>query len=452
MIEELNRLRIRLTAWYVGVFALVLLTFGAALLAVLSHQISARLDASLADAAHELAGATLIRQREGPAAPGHADALDELRIPDRTLYVFDMGGALVHPDTAAAWIRALADSGRAGPVYTRHELSESVTWRAFARPFALPDGRQYVAVAAADVVEVDDEYAGLLLAFSLAALVALAVVGLGGWWVARRSTEPVRDSFQRMRNFMADAAHELRTPAAVVAGHAEVALRQPREAREYAQILGAIHGEAVRLSGILENLLTIARADAGAWPVRHEPLYLDDLLLDVTENAGALASAKGVTLEVVALDELPVRGDPDLLRQLVMILLDNAVKFSPVGEQVRVAGRRTDGRGRIEVEDCGPGIPPDVLPHVFDRFYRGDPAHGRAMGNGVEQVANGGEKAGGTRDAGSGAVDRSASPGAGLGLSIARWIADVHGASIALDSEPGRGTRAVVSFPLEEES
>ena len=421
MIEELNHLRVRLTAWYVGVFALVLLAFGAALLAVLSHQISTRLDESLDDAASELAGATLIRQREGPPPPGYADALDELRIPDRTLYLFDIDGRLVHPDTAAAWIRTLAHSGRADPVYARQELSETVTWRVLARPFALPDGHRYVAVVAADVVEVNDQYAGLLLAFALAALVALGVVGLGGWWVARRSTEPVRDSFQRMRNFMADAAHELRTPAAVVAGHAEVALRQPREAAEYAQILGAIHGEAARLSGILENLLTIARADAGAWPVRREPLYLDDLLLDVTENAGALASEKGVTLDVVALDELRMRGDPDLLRQLLMILLDNAVKFSPEGGQVRVAGRRTGGRAELEVADRGPGMSEDVRAHAFERFYRGDPAHGR-------------------------------SGGAGLGLSIARWIADVHGASITLDSEPGRGTRVVVGFPLEEDS
>jgi signal transduction histidine kinase len=449
VIEELNRLRIRLTAWYVGVFALVLLAFGAALLAVLSHQISTRLDQSLADAVHELAGATLIRQREGPPPPGYADALDELRIPDRTLYLFDVDGTLVHPDTAAGWIRALADSGRAGPVYTRHELSEAVTWRALASPFALPNGRQYVAVAAADVVELDDEYAGLLLAFSLAGLAALVVVGVGGWWVARRSTEPVRDSFQRMRNFMADAAHELRTPAAVVAGHAEVALRQPREAGEYAQILGAIRGEASRLSGILENLLTIARADAGAWPVRREPLYLDDLLLDVVENAGALASAKGVTLDVVALDELPVRGDPDLLRQLVMILLDNAVKFSPAGERVRVAGRRADGQGRVEVQDGGPGIPPDVLPHVFDRFYRGDAARGRMGGDEVAQGVGREASAGDDGRPGTSGARRSA--GAGLGLSIARWIAEVHDASIAIET-PGRGTRVVVSFPLEEES
>ncbi|MEJ2218177.1 MAG: HAMP domain-containing sensor histidine kinase [Gemmatimonadota bacterium] len=451
MIEELNRLRIRLTAWYVGVFALVLLAFGAALLAVLSHQISTRLDESLAGAARELAGATLIRQREGPPAPGHADALDELRIPGRTLYLFDIDGTLVHPDTAASWIRALADSGRGGAVYTRHELSEAVTWRALARPFALPDGHHYVAVVAADAVEVDDQYSGLLLAFSLAALVALTVVGLGGWWVARRSTEPVRDSFQRMRNFMADAAHELRTPAAVVAGHAEVALRQPRETEEYAQILGAIHSEAARLSGILENLLTIARADAGAWPIRREPLYLDDVLLDVTENAGALAAEKGVTLDVVALDELPVRGDPDLLRQLVMILLDNAVKFSPEGGEVRVAGRRSDGHGRVEVQDCGPGIAPSVLPHVFDRFYRGDPAHGRVAG-GEGRAENGDEAWTDVVVGGPGTARTHRSAGAGLGLSIARWIADVHDASIAIDSEPGRGTRVVVSFPLEEES
>ncbi|HEU4618916.1 MAG TPA: HAMP domain-containing sensor histidine kinase [Gammaproteobacteria bacterium] len=419
MIEQLERLRVRLTAWYVGVFALVLVVFGAALFYVLTRQISARLDDSLADAVDELERAAEIRIQEGPPGPGRVDALDELRIPDRRLYVFDDAGRPLHDVSAPDWVRALAAGARAddaGERLTEHEASQNEVWRGYARRFRLSDGRDYVGVSAADVVEIHREYPGLLLAFVLAAVLALALVGAGGWLLALRSTRPVRDAFQSMRGFMADAAHELRTPVAVVKGHADVALRQPRETAEYREILAAIHREAARLDGILENLLTIARADAGAWPVHFEPLYLDDLLLDVVGNARALGSGR-VTLDVAALEEAPVRGDRELLRQLLMILLDNAVKFSPPGGRVDVAARRKDEHVSVSVADEGLGIEAEHLPRVFDRFFRGDPAHARA-------------------------------PGAGLGLAIARWIADVHHATIAIDSAPGRGTVVAVTFPL----
>ncbi len=422
MIEELKRLRVHLTAWYVGVFALVLIVFGTALFSVLTRQISSRLDESLVDAAEELQRAAEIRIREGPPDPERVDALDELRIPDRRLYLFDAHGRLLHPDSAASWIHRLADSTlTSGETLAEHDVSEDVTWRAYARRFRLSDGNDYVGVTTADVVEIDHEYRGLVLAFGLAAVLALALVGVGGWLLARRSTEPVRDAFLRMRSFMADAAHELRTPVAVVEGHAEVALRQPREPDEYVEILRSIHGESARLSGILENLLTIARADAGAWPVHFESFYLDDVVLDVIENARVLGSGKDVALDVTELEEAPVRADPELLRQLLMILLDNAVKFTPPGGRVDVAVRRTNGHVSASVTDTGPGIDPELLPHVFDRFYRGDASHGRAAG-------------------------------AGLGLSIAKWIADVHDADIVIDSKVGRGTAVVVTFPLGDDA
>ncbi len=420
MIEQLERLRVRLTAWYVGVFALVLVVFGGALFYVLTRQISARLDDSLAAAVDELERAAEIRIQEGPPGPGRVDALDELRIPDRQLYVFDAEGRLLHEASAPEWIRALAADARgtaAGKRLTEHEASRDDVWRGYARRFRLSDGRDYVGVSAADVVELEREYPGLLLAFVLAAVLALGIVGVGGWLLALSSTRPVRDAFQSMRGFMADAAHELRTPVAVVKGHADVALRQPREPGEYREILGAIHGEAARLDGILENLLTIARADAGAWPVHFEPLYLDDLLLDVVGNARALGSDKDVTLDVAALEEAPVRGDRELLRQLLMILLDNAVKFSPAGGRVHVAAHRNDEHISVSVADNGSGIEAAHLPRVFERFFRGDSAHGRGRG-------------------------------AGLGLSIARWIVEVHHATIAIDSAPGRGTVVAVTFPL----
>ncbi len=419
MIEELRRLRVRLTAWYVGVFALVLIAFGAALFYVLTRQISARLDDALADAADELQRAALIREREGPPGPGGADAFDELRIPDRELYVFDAAAHPIHPDTVAPWLREIAGEAlRSGEVMTERDLARGRTWRIYARRFTVPGSRTLVALTAADAVEIDHQYAGLLLAFALAALVALAFVGLGGWLLARRSTEPVRDAFQRMRGFTADAAHELRTPVAVLGGHAEVALRQPRSREEYVEILGAIQAEAARLGGIVENLLTIARADAAAWPVRFESVFLDDLLLDTIERARVIGDNRGVRINVSSFDELPVRGDPDLLRQLLMILLDNALKFTPVGGRVDAAALRHDTSAEVVVSDTGVGIPAARLPRVFDRFHRGDDARGVAHG-------------------------------AGLGLSIARWIIDAHNAAIDIDSEPGGGTTVRVRFPLD---
>lgn len=420
--EALKRLRIQLTAWYIGVFAIVLLSFGAALFSVLTHQISRRMDQSLRRASDRLVAAVRAESSQAHENSALADTLASLRINGRTLYLFDSRGALVYPDTAGAWIRSMAKMAKeTGTLARRHEFPNEVSWRALARPFSLVRGEDYVAVVSAEVKELDDEYSGLLLAFIVAALVALFAVGFGGWLVARRSTEPIRDSLHRMRTFMADAAHELRTPVAVMEGHSEVALRRSRSNAEYAEVLATIHAEATRLGGILENLLTIARADAQAWPVHLESLYLDDLLIDITANAEVVAQRKGIRVELASLDELPVRGDPDLLRQLVMILLDNAIKFSPENERVIVAARRENQRALLTVEDHGPGIDPEILPHVFERFYRGDSARSRAKG-------------------------------AGLGLSIAQWIARLHRATIVIDSKPQQGTRLSVSFPLEESS
>jgi signal transduction histidine kinase len=232
----------------------------------------------------------------------------------------------------------------------------------------------------------------------------------------------VERSIEHMRRFMADAAHELRTPLTVVRSRAEIALQQPRSASEYASALRGIESETKRLGTLVEDLLILARADAGERPIARERVYLDDVTLDAAGAARAVAQGKGVELNVDEFDEAPVEGDATLLRQLVMILLDNAVKFTPRGGQVRVRVGAPNDRPLLVVEDTGVGITPEQLSHVFERFYRGDPARTRANGNSAD--------------------------GAGLGLSIAKWIADAHGAEIALASEPGRGTKVTVRFAV----
>jgi len=319
---------------------------------------------------------------------------------------------------ADAWIEAAARTAAQRGSVDREVSLAGRRLRLHAERFTVP-GRTYVGAAVADVVELEDQYAALIGAFGAAALAGLVLVAAGGWLLVRKSTGPVEASMETMRRFMADAAHELRTPITVLRSQAEVALQRERDAEGYAAALRRVESEAERLGATVEDLLTLARADAGERPVERRRVFLDDLALDAASGARALATKRGVALEVGRFEEAVVTGDPALLRQLLMIVLDNAVKFTPGGGRVRVSAAAPSGQAEVVVEDTGVGITAEQLPHVFDRFYRGDPA--RPRGNGAE--------------------------GAGLGLAIARWIAEAHGARIDVTSEPGKGTRVAIRFP-----
>ena len=227
---------------------------------------------------------------------------------------------------------------------------------------------------------------------------------------------------EQMRRFMGDAAHELRTPLTVLRTHAEVTLQQPRDAARYETTLRAIDSEALRLGRIVDDLLTLARADAGERALDRGRVSLDDIALDAAEAAQSLAGARGVEILIEEFEEARVDGDPVLLRQLVIILLDNAVKYTPRGGVVRLRVGSANGAAVLDVADTGVGIAATDLPRVFDRFFRGDPARSRGTTNG------------------------DAVGGAGLGLAIAKWIVDAHRAVITVESEPGVGSRFIVRF------
>jgi signal transduction histidine kinase len=428
--HPLARLRRQLAAWYVATLGLVLLLLGVGLFLVIQHQFALDLDASLADATAELERAADIREQEANVRGHVVDAVDELHIPERSLYLFDLDGRPVRPVHADAWIARAARSAaqsaaRSGRVDVDHELSRDAALRLHAERFRLPSGAQMVAVAVADKVELEDRYAALIAAFGVAAGVALVLVSASGWLLVRKSTAPVQRTIDHMRRFMADAAHELRTPITVLRSRADVALQQPREPEAYVAALVGIAAESERMGRIVEDLLTLARADADERPIERRRLFLDDVTLDAAGAAHAMAQAKGVELAVDEFEEAPVDGDASLLRQLVMILLDNAVKFTPPGGRVYVRVGSAAARPTLVIADNGPGIAAEHLPRVFDRFYRADAARSRSEG----------------RDG------ASAHDGAGLGLSIARWIAASHGADIRLASTPGEGTTATVIFP-----
>jgi signal transduction histidine kinase len=417
-IQRLVRLRLRLTIWYVATFGLIILLLGAGLFAVIRYQLSQQLDDSLHSATQELVRAARIREVEAAGARGRViDAVDELNIPDRTLYLLDPQGNPVKPDTAAEWIRSAArEAAKAGQISIERELRAEENLRLHALRFRLASGHTLVAVAVADRVELEDRYADLIAAFAAAAFAALVLVAAGGFLLVRKSTAPIERSMIFMRRFMADAAHELRTPITVLRTRAEVALQQPRDAAHYVSALHGVEAEARRLGGIVDSLLDLARADSGERQIQHERFFLDDVAIDAAGASRVVARRKGVEVTVEEFEEAPVVGDPALTRQLIMILLDNAVKFTDSGGEVRVRVSLHQGVPTFVVHDTGIGIKREDMTRVFQRFFRGETA-------------------------------RSRTDGAGLGLSIARWIAREHGAEISLTSEPDQGTRVVVTFP-----
>jgi signal transduction histidine kinase len=246
-------------------------------------------------------------------------------------------------------------------------------------------------------------------------------------------------AFAQARRFSADASHELRTPLTVLRGEIEVALRSPRDAEEYRVVLESALQEVERLSRLTADLLLLSRADAGALRPARETVELDRLLEEAAKQGEILARGRDVRVGLEAVEPLVARGDAGLLGQLLLNLVDNAVKYTPDGGRVGLAlcarsrsvdqsnGQAADTRtgsghsitrpldhltawAEIAVRDTGPGIPTEILPHIFDRFYRADQARSREVG------------------------------GAGLGLCIARTIAELHGGRIEVESAPGAGS------------
>jgi heavy metal sensor kinase len=229
----------------------------------------------------------------------------------------------------------------------------------------------------------------------------------------------LESSFRTISRFTADASHELRTPLAVMRTTAEVALRGPSSGEEHAGALEHIVAEIDRMSHMVENLLMIAKADSGEAQLQRKPVDVGAAMAEACEQASVLARVKGVELSI-RLPERPVSimGDPHALRRLFLILLDNAVKYTPGGGRCEVEVAADTGEVVGTVTDTGIGISNADLPHVFDRFYRVDRARSREQG------------------------------GAGLGLAIGRWIAEAHGGVIAVDSELDRGSSFRVHLPL----
>ncbi|HEY0303465.1 MAG TPA: HAMP domain-containing sensor histidine kinase [Longimicrobiales bacterium] len=419
------RLRWQLTLWYVGVFAVIMMLFGAAIYAVVTRETERGIDRSLERTVDIQTRWVLERTR----APGIRFSENDSIPIERTVYVFSANRRKGCAECAPFWFITPIQPKSAPSYIQRHALNvlNDSTLKAnvrhtdgtrkvlYGKKVIATSGRAYVTIAEAPREELERRYPSTFMGFIASAVIAIILVGVGGAALAHQSIKPIESAITQMRRFMGDAAHELKTPIAVLRARTDVALQRERSGEEYHEILSNVSGEAERLGNLVENMLLLARADAGQWPVQRVKVYLDDVLMDAASAARALGTAKNVRIDLGTLDEAAVSGDPTLLRQLLMILLDNAINFTPDGGKVTAMAERNGRACHITIKDTGVGIPASALPHVFERFFRADPARSRG--------------------------------GVGLGLSIARWIVDVHNGRISVQSAEGQGTTVRVTFP-----
>jgi heavy metal sensor kinase len=469
----LDSVRTRLTLWYICVLALALVVFSFGVYALLENRLHQRLDAGLR-ASSEAAAASLtheIEEGETVAQAAHSTVQD-LFIPHQALAVFDAEGQLLAErharDQAQARLPELSLISSDQPIL--FNMPNSKPSRGQLRMVArrvqiVPRGPTYLVAICESFESVREELSLLRQVFLIAVPFELLLAGLGGWFLARKSLAPVvmmsegarrisaenlndrlpvanpRDelgqlattfndllarvntAFEQQRQFMADASHELRTPLHVLRTAAGVTLERPRRSEEeYRDALTMIDEQAQRLTHIVEEMFILARADAGRRPVERREFYLDELVAETVRAADVLAARKGLTVQLAEAAETPYRGDENLLRQMLLNLLDNAIKYTPAGGRISLQLRREGPTHLITISDTGAGIPVEAQPHVFERFYRADKARSRS------ETVNG--------------------SGAGLGLSIARWVAEAHGGTVRLERSDPTGTTFAVALPI----
>jgi heavy metal sensor kinase len=462
-----DSVRTRLTLWYAGVLALSLIAFALVIYYAAGNIFHERQDESLRSTAQTVASAYVEEFAEAHSLTKAGEiVLAEITFPNRYVQLTDNSGkpiaasANLAGSTIALPATVFADARARGFSHaTVNGLRVTVV------PLSPDQTLGYAAVAEPlSVVEVGlrelrrDLFAGVFLVLLLASG--------GGYFLARKSLAPIalmnsqtqrisaenlsarldltnsRDelgrlattindllarlesSFKEQQRFIADASHELRTPLAVLRGETEVALGKTRTIEEYQQSLSLIQDEAERLSRIVEDLFILARQPINTRAaLNKERVSLNDAVRDCARAAQVLAVRKGVRLKLENdSPSIALNGDEELIRRLILNLLDNAVKYTPAGGEISLALARQNGSAEIVVRDTGIGIPEAAQPRVFDRFYRVDKARARAMG------------------------------GAGLGLSIAQWIVEAHGGAITLASAPGQGSTFTVRLPVANTS
>jgi signal transduction histidine kinase len=447
-------LRTRLTAWYSVALFVVLGLFGADVVWQQSRIGLRRIDRELEGLTVTLANVARDEVNEGATAPEN-EALALVTAPGRALAILDEQGRPISAMWNGLSLPGPLPDANVGARAWNATTSTGI-WRVHARTETFGE-RRFVLVAATPLADVLRERHEVLEAMWVGIPLVLLLATGGGLWLASIGLRPItamaarasriplsgmddlgesdrhdelgqlarafnglvarlRTALRTQRQFMADASHELRTPVSVIRSAADVTLsRGHREEDEYREALSIVDGQARRVTRLVDDMLVLARADAGGYPLRPEHLYLDDLMADVRRTVALLATERRVGIDVVTPIDVSFDGDEDLLRRMLLNVVQNAVQHTPpegvVSIGVAVGGRSVD----IQVTNPGVAIPVAERERIFERFVQLDPAR-RATGS-------------------------------GLGLPIARWIAEAHGGTLVLTSTGPTGTTFTATLP-----
>ena len=454
-------LRLRLTLLYTTLLGGILLLFGALVYWLVSLVLVGQIDNTLTQQAAVLTGGLLRVDASNRFDPR---VLAEYQPADSNL-IYQVWGSdrRLQLERPRGWQEPLDEAGlrTTTPVFNSTR-SRDVHLRVLSVPLVSPRGPAGVLQVALNLSLLDATQRTLSTVLVVLAVILMAVAAIAGWLVTGRALAPLASAtqiatnitraddlsrriplagseseevsalinafndtlgrleglFTSQRRFLADVSHELRTPLTVIKG--EVAL-----IRRFGQIdeesLSNVEAEVDRLTRLVGDLLLLAQAEAGRLPMQMKPVELDSVLLEVFQQMRTLAADKS-EIRIEEIDQIQVSGDRDRLKQVLVNLIGNAVQYTPAGGRVTLALRRSGDQAQLVIQDTGPGIPEADLPHIFERFYRGERSRKRASGGQTS--------------------------GFGLGLSIAYWIVHNHGGAIDAVSKEGHGTTFTIWLPI----
>jgi heavy metal sensor kinase len=450
-------IRVRLTGWYAVALSLMLVVYAAATFVAVRQEFQESLDDQLHDD-FESAEGGLAPTPDGRIAWAGERHHDPDNDEDRGSDVWSPNGDQIGRSGASGALPpvALATAG----AQTRYDsiVAAGRRWRTLTGT-TLVGGRSVVLRVTRSEERLREQLSEVLKVLVLGLPLVIALAGIGGYVLARRALSPIdhlavearrvtaerlhervsvsnqhdeigrlaavindtfarlESSFDKLRRFTADASHELRTPLAVIRGIGEAGLVETRTPAEYKEAIGSMLEEIDRLTTLVDTLLRLSHGDAGSVHVSREPLDLGQLVREVAGSLSVLAEERRQPISIQADGSVQVHADRLVLREAITNVLDNAIKYSPVGASIAVAIRAQGNAAAVEVADQGPGIAPELRDRIFDRFFRVDTAR--------------------SRDAG----------GTGLGLAIAKWAVEINGGSIRVDAGATGGSVFRISLP-----